>query len=133
MTSYPSITPTSRSFNAGNWPIKTFNAQDGAEVRILYGSLRYNHSMSLTYENIPDALAEQFMEHYFEQLGTYKTFAVAMDATKISAGWKGSSDFFNAGYRTQYRYAQPPVMRSVYPGVSTVQVELLATLLPEVV
>ena len=71
------------------------------------------------------------MQHYFEQLGTYKTFAVAMDTAKIVAGWKGSANFYNAGFRTQYRYAQPPVMRSVYPGVSTMQIELLATLLPE--
>ena len=131
MSSYPSIAPTSRSYTAGNWPVKNFNAQDGAEVRILYGSRRYNHAVRLTYENIPDTIAELFMQHYFEQLGTYKTFGVAMDTTKITAGWEGSANFYNAGVRTQYRYANPPQMTSVYPGVSTMQIELLATLLPE--
>ena len=131
MSNYPSVAPTSRSYNAGNWPVKNFNAQDGAEVRILYGSRRYKHSVTLTYANIPDTTAEQFMQHYFEQLGTYKTFAIAMDASKVTAGWEGSTDFYNAGVRTQYRYANPPTMTSVYPGVSTIQIELLATLLPE--
>ncbi len=131
MSEYPSLAPTSRSYNAGNWPVKAFNSQNRVEVRILYGNKRFNHSVKLTYENIPDTTAELFMQHYFEQLGTYKTFAVAMDITKASAGWKGSSNFYNAGYRTQYRYAGPPQMTSVYPGVSTMQVELVATLLPE--
>lgn len=129
MSDYPSIVPTSRSYSAGNWPVKTFNAQDGVELRILYGSRRYNHSLSVTYENIPDTTAELFMQHYFEQLGTYKTFTVTTGG--ITEGWKGSANFYNAGVRTQYRYASPPQMTSVYPGVSTMQVELLATLLPE--
>ena len=129
MSNYPAIAPTSRSYNAGNWPVKNFNAQDGAEVRILYGSRRYNHSVRLTYANIPDTTAEQFMQHYFEQLGTYKTFVITTGG--VTAGWKGSSTFYNAGFRTQYRYASPPVLTSVYPGVSTMQVELVATLLPE--
>lgn len=131
MSNYPSIAPTSRSYSAGNWPVKNFSAQDGAEVRILYGSRRYNHSVSLTYENIPDTIAEQFMQHYFEQLGTYRTFAVAMDSSKITAGWGGSTNFYNAGTQTQYRYANPPALTSIYPGVSTMRIELVATLLPE--
>lgn len=129
MSEYPAVAPTSRVYNAGNWPVKSFNAQDGVEVRIIYGSRRFNHSLKVTYENIPDATAELFLQHYFEQQGTYLTFAINTPA--IRAGWEGSTDFFNAGVRTQYRYAGPPQMTSVYPGVSTMQVELVASLLPE--
>ena len=129
MSGYPAIAPTSRVYGAGTWPVKNFNAQDGAEVRILYGNRRYNHSISLSYENISDTVAEQFMQHYFEQLGTYKTFTITTGG--VTAGWKGSSTFYNAGFRTQYRYASPPVLTSVYPGVSTMQIELIASLLPE--
>ena len=128
MTAFPSIAPTSRAYAAGNWPVKSYNAMDGVEVRILYGSRRFSHGFDLTYQNIPDAIAEQFLQHYFEQQGTYKTFAVA---TEVASGWAGSSDFFNAGVRTQYRYAEPPKQSSVYPGVSTIQIKLVATLLPE--
>ena len=128
MTAFPSIVPTSRAYSAGDWPVKAYNAMDGVEVRIMYGSRRFGHGFELTYENIPDAVAEQFLQHYFEQQGTYKTFAVA---SEVSKGWEGSSDFFNAGVRTQYRYAGPPKQSSVYPGVSTIQLQLVATLLPE--
>ena len=46
---YPDIRPTSRSFDPGNWPVRT-NAQNGAEVRLLYGSQRYN-KLQLSYQN----------------------------------------------------------------------------------
>jgi len=128
MTAFPAITPTSRSYSAGNWPVKSFNAQDGVEVRILYGSRRFGHGFQLKYENIADSVAEQFLQHYFEQQGTYGTFAISADTVNA---WEGSADFFNAGIRTQYRYAEPPVQTSVYPGVSTISVTLIASLLPE--
>ena len=34
---YPDIRPSSRQFDPGNWPVRTYNAQNGAEVRLLYG------------------------------------------------------------------------------------------------
>ena len=49
---YPDIRPTSRSFDPGNWPVRSYNAQNGAEVRLLYGSQRYNLKLQLSYQNI---------------------------------------------------------------------------------
>ena len=37
---FPSLVPSTRTFDAGNWPVKTYKAQSGAEVRILYGNRR---------------------------------------------------------------------------------------------
>ena len=34
---FPTLQPTSRDFSPGYWPIKRYNSQSGAEVRILYG------------------------------------------------------------------------------------------------
>ena len=76
MTAFTSIAPSSRAYQAGDWPVKTFNAQDGAEVRILYGDKRYGHTLRLTYRNIPDTEAEKFLLHYFSQQGTYQSFAL---------------------------------------------------------
>ena len=52
---FPDLIPTSRSFEAGDYPVKTFKAQNGAEHRILYGSNRTNMKLSLTFANITDA------------------------------------------------------------------------------
>jgi len=128
MTAYPAIAPSSRSYQAGDWPVKTFNAQDGAEVRILYGDKRFGHTLDLTYQNIPDTQAEEFMLHYFSVQGTYQTFALPT-SSGVAKGWEGNLSFYNAGYLTQWRYAGPPVLTSVRPGVSTVEIRFIAVLL----
>ena len=33
---FPNLVPTSRSFESGDYPVKAFRAQNGAETRILY-------------------------------------------------------------------------------------------------
>ena len=52
---FPTLQPTSRDFSPGDWPIKRYNSQSGAEVRILYGSRRTNAKLSLGYDNISDS------------------------------------------------------------------------------
>jgi hypothetical protein len=126
MTAYPSIVPTSRSFEAGDWPIKRFASQNGSEVRILYGNRRIGHTLSLGYENINDATAQQFIQHYYEQKGTYQTFSFETTASTIGQGWEGSSDFFNAGAGVKWRYAGPPTIQQVRPGISSVTVNFIA-------
>ena len=54
---FPELKPTSRDFKPGTYAIKTFNAQSGAEVRILYGDTRTKMELSLGYDNISDTEA----------------------------------------------------------------------------
>ena len=68
---FPALQPTSRDFTPGNWPVKSYKSQSGAEVRILYGDTRTNMELTLGYDNISDAQAQQFLTHYDETKGTY--------------------------------------------------------------
>lgn len=123
---YPTIAPTSRQFSYGDWPVKKFQSQNGAEVRILYGNRRVGHELSLTYENIPDATAEQFLRHFESTKGTYETFTFPQPITShLGKGWKGA-EIFNAGVGVQWRYKDGPQVTSIYPGVSTVSVSFIA-------
>jgi hypothetical protein len=128
---FPALRPTSRDFTPGDWPIKRFNAQSGAEIRILYGSQRTNMKLSLSYENISDSNAELFLEHYDEMKGTYSTFdaASAGQNDKAKTGWKGNKEALGAGASgARYRYEGPPQVSQVRPGVSTVTVNLIGVL-----
>lgn len=120
---FPTLTPSSRSFEAGDYPIKTYRSQSGVETRILYGSRRSNAELSLSYDNISDTNANQFITHYDETKGTYLTFALN---TLVTTGWTPGT--FNAGTGTEWRYAAPPSITNVKPGVSSVQVKLVAVL-----
>jgi len=92
---YPdTLKPTSRSFNPGDYPVKTFRSQNGAERRILYGSERSGVKLSLSYENIGDASAESFLDHYDQMKGTFTTFDLPDNAL---AGWSSSKAALRPG------------------------------------
>src|SRR6056300_743101 len=106
---YPTIAPTSRQFTYGDWPVKKFQSQSGAEVRILYGNRRVGHEIQLSYENIPDATVDQFLQHYNSVKGTYETFSFPHPIVNhLGRGWKGDPDVFSAGVGVQWRYKEAP-------------------------
>lgn len=123
---FPTLVPTSRSFDAGDYPIRTFKSQNGAETRILYGSNRTNMKLSLSYANITDANAELFLDHYDEMKGTFTVFGVNKI---VRAGWKGSRDALGASAAgNAYRYESAPQVVQVRPGISTVTVNLIGVI-----
>jgi hypothetical protein len=129
---FPNLVPTSRTFESGNYPVKTFKAQNGAEHRILYGSNRTNMKLSLSYANITDAEAELFLDHFDNAQGTFLTFGLQSFNTGNGAtrgGWKGNGDALGATAQgNRYRYEGPPQVTQVRPGISTVTVNLIGVL-----
>lgn len=126
---FPTLVPSSRAFDAGNWPIKTFKAQNGAEVRILYGNRRTNMTLSLQYQNVSDANAELFLDHFDEMFGTYSTFTLGDSISGVRTGWTGNKDALGAGAQGSYwRYAEPPSVDSVKPGISNVSIKLIGVI-----
>jgi hypothetical protein len=119
---FPALRPTARDFKPGDWPIKSYNAQSGAEVRILYGDTRTRMELTLGYDNLTDAQAEQFLTHYDEAKGSYLTFNLNSTA---KAGWSGSAAAIDAGNINQWRYADAPQVTAVRPGRSSVRVNLV--------
>lgn len=123
---FPTLTPSSRAFDPGDWPVKTFRSQNGAETRILYGSNRTGMTLQLSYDNITDANAELFLDHYNEMQGTYTTFLLV---SGTRSGWTGNLDALGANaWGNAWRYAEPPQVQSVRPGISSVQVKLIGVL-----
>ena len=122
--SFPALEPTSRSFEAGDFPVKAFSAQDGSEIRFLYGNRRVGMKMSLTYQNVSDANAGSFIAHFQSMQGTYQTFRLPAAAR---GGWKGSSSHLDAeAWGSLWRYSSAPKVDSVYPGISTATVTLIS-------
>ena len=119
---FPALQPTSRDFTPGNWPVKSYKSQSGAEVRILYGDTRTSMELTLGYDNISDAQAEQFLTHYDETKGTYNTFTIN---SSTKAGWSGTATAIDSGAINRWRYADPPQVTAVKPGRSSVRVSLL--------
>jgi hypothetical protein len=122
---YPTLTPTSRNYNSGDYPVKTFRSQAGSESRILYGNRRTGMTLELQYDNITDANAELFLDHYDETKGSYTTFTLP---TSALSGWSGNTDALDAATANSWRYDQPPQVSNVRPGISSVQIKLVGVL-----
>lgn len=122
---FPTLRPTAREFNPGDWPIKRFNSQSGAEIRILYGNRRINATLSLTYDNISDSNAQLFLSDYEAQIGTLRTFTLPAD---VRAGWTGTASAIDAPPSALWRYDSAPVVQAVRPGRSSVTVNLVAVI-----
>jgi len=105
------LVPSARTFESGDYPVKTYKAQNGAEHRILYGDKRTNMKLSLTYANILDADAELFLDHYDTVQGTFQTFPLPSvnGVNPTRGGWKGNKDALGAQTQgNDYRYEVPP-------------------------
>ena len=121
---FPELKPTTRAWDAGRYPVKFFRAQNGAEVRILYGNKKSEKNLQLTYQNIRDAEADLFFDHYDEVKGQMILFTLNQAARN---GWEGKAETLGGSFSgLQWRYASPPRIESVFKGRCTVTVSLIA-------
>ena len=130
---YREYSPTSRQFTTGSFPVKTFQAQNGAEIRVLYGVQLTGKRMTLTYVNVTDTVAWRFMQHYIQMRGSYTTFLLQGTGNQgARAGWGPDQDgaddraLLANPFNMRYRYAEEPQITSVHRGRSTVTIQLIA-------
>jgi len=128
MTHFPRHpVPTGRIYKAGDYSHGTYRAMSGAEVRILFGNKRLASTVQLIYKNIPDKDAEDLLDHYNSVKGTFESFEAG--GATLNAGWTATTGALNTTVMvtdTEWRYAQPPQLQSVYIGLSSVTVDLVA-------
>jgi hypothetical protein len=122
---YPTLAPSSRTFDAGDYPYKTFRSQNGSETRILYGDKRTGMTLDLGYDNIADTYADDFIAHYDETKGGFSVFTLPEE---FRTGWSGNTAAIDAATGNKWRYDSPPQITSVRPGISNVKVKLVGVL-----
>jgi len=95
---FPALVPSSRNYSSGDYAVRTFRSQSGAESRILYGDTRFGATLELQYQNITDKNAQTFVGHYENEKGTFGTFELPI---RVFEGWSGSNQLISNGYRNQ--------------------------------
>jgi hypothetical protein len=92
---------------------------------LLYGSKRTGMTLTLSYDNITDANAELFLNHFNEVQGTFMTFTLS-GTPGAKKGWAGTPSAIGAqAWGNNWRYSEPPKVVSVRPGRSSVSVSLI--------
>lgn len=124
---FPDYVPSERSFNPGDWPVSRYSSQSGAEIRILRGSNRVNARLELTFNNVTDTVAAEFLAHYREVQGTFQSWYFG-DDPKVFDGWTASTstELEAFPWGLAWRYDGPPDIAQVKKGRSNVRVQLAA-------
>lgn len=127
---FPNLKPTSRNYTPGSYPQTEFKAQNGATTVVRFGNRRVESKLSLTFSNIPDADATAILQHYEQVNGNWGsvfflpfTADAGIEDTDLALFMRERN-----GSGLQYRYASPPKVQSVYPGISSVSCEFIGVL-----
>lgn len=123
---FPGIKPAERSFRLGQYPVKTYRALSGATVKRAFGNRAYGYELQLSFNNITDAVTSQLIDHYNATSGGFERFTlpaelfVGMSATLASK--------IQSPTQIKWEYVNPPEVKSVINGRSTVTINLAGEL-----
>lgn len=126
--SFPAeIPPTGRTYKPGRIPETVFEAQNGAVSIVQYGQNFVNAELTLDFANITDDNATKILQHYASVLGD--------DAVVFGNdhGFQGIDDYLQGSMENgvgllRWRYKTAPQVQSIYPGISSVQLQFIGVL-----
>lgn len=124
---FPSLRPTERQYTAGGYPVRRPDFFSISENPRLMGNKSFDAKLSLSFENIDDADAALIVQKYNE---TYGGFFPLLLPVEIVSGIEDSNlaTRIRTGQHLVWRFSGPPDVTSVMIGVSSVKVELVASL-----
>ena len=127
--SFPSIKPSSRRYNPGEYPQTKFEAQNGAKTIMRYGKNRVNATLTLGFSNISDADAALILANY-EDVNSDWDY-VTFNGGYATAGVTNTSLLAylrESGSGLKWRYSGPPSVTSSFKGKSNVSCSFVACL-----
>jgi len=120
MTTFPSVQPSSRAWSPGVRAQSLYQSLDGIEIRFVHGSKTTGQRLSLTFDNVTEAVGRSITDHYAANGTTYGAFDLP---AQVFAGM-AAYDYTNPAGNS-WRYAGPPQVTYGRPGYQSVTVELL--------
>lgn len=126
---FPALRPARRTFSFGDWPVKAFKAQNGSEVRVMYGNRRTGMTMTLEWQNLESSDAEKIFDHYVDKQGSYQGWSFGSGGSQVRTGWTGTAAVLEAAPTGNvWRYVEPPTLETVMPNVHNVSIKVIAVL-----
>lgn len=123
---FPGIKPAERSFRLGQYPVKSYRALSGATVKRVFGNRAYGYELQLSFNNITDAVTAQLIDHYEATSGGFERFTLPAE---LFAGMSSAlTSKIQSPAQIKWEYVNPPEVKSVINGRSTVTVNLAGEL-----
>lgn len=121
IAAFPSVKPSARTWTPGARATSAFTSLSGYEVRVQHGSTAVGARLSLSFQNLTEAVSKQITDHFDLARGSFETFALPADVFSGMTGYE-----YITPSATTWRYAGPPSVTFVSPGIQSVSVELVA-------
>ena len=126
---FPSVKPTSRRYNPGQYPSATFESLNGTKTHLRYGNKRVNATLQLGFSNITDADAALILDNYEEVNSDWDYVTFSSTNGTVGVGSTSLSSYFKEfGSGLKWRYSQPPSVTSTFKGLSNVSCSFVACL-----
>ena len=137
---FPTVKPTSRSYNPGTYPSTDFESLDGTKTHLRFGNKRVNATLQLSFSNISDAEAALILENYEDVNSSwdYVTFTSSDGVSGVSNSKEVDGQTNPAsslqslvkegGSSLKWRYSGPPTVTSTFKGLSNVSCSFVACL-----
>ena len=126
MATFPTLTPSSRTFTPGRYPHSEIPTLNGLQVRVMTSNVILEQQLRLTFVALTEAEMLSIRSHYIGQQGRFLSFAIP---SSLLSGMTTPASFTPTGYR--WIYGSAPQVEDI-PGTQryTVSVELV-TIPPE--
>lgn len=126
MAAFPAIVPTAMDFTAPEFPVRSNTSLSGVVSRRLFGNRGSRSLLNLTFDNVTDAVATEFLDVWNEARG--QTDALTLSSTVFTGADAALTAYLSdGGDDLIWHFASPPQVQRVTPGISSVRVALEAT------
>ena len=123
MADFPDICPVSRKFTAAQFATKRFQSISGAGVTRLYGSKAFDAKLRLEFV-VNDEVLIKIMDNWYASYGAYSALTLP---ESVIAGSTELLDAVTPDY-LEWHWEQEPTVATVQPGLSRINVNLVARL-----
>jgi len=118
MAIFPSLAPRTRALSLGDIPQQQYVGTSGGEVRFKQGSDYIAQTLSIGYEFLTEAEAQQLLDHYAGQQGSLIPFDLSAEV------WGGYTTPPVSSLDYQWRYIGPFGVDIAAPRRYNISIEL---------
>lgn len=118
MPTFPTLTPSSRTFTPGEYPHTYYGGMNGKHSTVRNSTVMLSSQLRLSFVALTEAEMLSILSHYQGQKGRYLSFAVPSDLFSGAT----ATDYALTGYA--WRYIEPPMVEDYGEQRHTVTVTL---------
>lgn len=126
MATFPTLTPSSRTFTPGRHPHSEISTLNGLQIRVMTSNVILEQQLRLTFLGLTEAEMLSIRSHYIGQQGRFLSFAIP---SSLLSGMTTPAYFTPTGY--SWTYGSAPQVEDI-PGTQRYNVSIeLVTVPPE--